>query len=770
MTQEVAREQDSFIDDRAEGASTPAQTAASSAGDVNERLQRFLKDTNPFYGPVPEIMDYHGLAGRTPVEDTALSAETDPARLSIVRDRMQAALDEAFDMLANISVAPGAKWGDMVTALYTPSGDLSLASTGGVVIFSNLVQYSTKFINKYWIDEPTVGVREGDAFMHNDARYGTPHNADQAMHMPLFHDGRIIAWIGNIIHEGECGAKEPGGIPGSAETIWDEGFKMSPTKVAENYHLKRDLVTFLQNSSREPKLQYGDMKSKLYVCRRVEERLKQTIEEFGVEAVVATLRGNLENTLTETRKRLREWPDGEIQHVHFADHTLRESAMMKINLRLIKQGDKLTFDYRGSSPEITNRSNNSLAITVKGMLSQLFLTYIWPDLPRNQAVLAAMDFVFDEGSVLKPNIGTPNAQSMMTLFHAWQAGAQCVSKYVFSVPEKYTRFMAPWYTMINTFQYGGVTQHGEMAGNICADINGMGGGARADRDGEHSPAPFFATMADIGEQELIEEELPFLQVISKKLMRDNQSFGKYRGGMGYQMAVAVRSSEAFGFMATAQGSKFPNAMGVFGGYASPAYPLCRISGVDVFESFKTDPGAFRYSIEELMNERPFEGARYETGPLALKFEPAARGELYMMSQGTGGSYGDALERDPALVMADLEEDLISHDVAWRIYRVVYDRETLVVDEKATAEARDAERRARIERGTPFDDFCAEWVTDAPPAHLPYYGCWDDPEVVYAGSPEIKGRVGELPPVVMPDPLQVRVDTLEAELARARKAS
>ena len=71
--------------------------------------------------------------------------------------------------------------------------------------------------------------------------------------------------------------------------------------------------------------------------------------------------------------------------------------------------------------------------------------------------------------------------------------------------------VAGWYNMIVTFIYGGVTQHGEVVGNVCADLNGMGGGARATRDGEHSVAPIFASMADIGEQELIEEEVPIMQ-------------------------------------------------------------------------------------------------------------------------------------------------------------------------------------------------------------------------------------------------------------------
>ncbi len=48
----------------------------------------------------------------------------------------------------------------------------------------------------------------------------------------------------------------------------------------------------------------------------------------------------------------------------------------------------------------------------------------------------------------------------------------------------------------------------------------MGGGARAYRDGENAMAPIFAAMADLGEQEIIEEDVPFLQLTSKKILPD----------------------------------------------------------------------------------------------------------------------------------------------------------------------------------------------------------------------------------------------------------
>ena len=39
----------------------------------------------------------------------------------------------------------------------------------------------------------------------------------------------------------------------------------------------------------------------------------------------------------------------------------------------------------GSSPEFTNRATNTIVAGLKGMLAQVFLCYVWPELPRGQA-------------------------------------------------------------------------------------------------------------------------------------------------------------------------------------------------------------------------------------------------------------------------------------------------------------------------------------------------------------------------------------------------
>lgn len=727
-------------------------------------IEKFLDDNVLFLGPDPEIMEDHRVAQTSPREQAALDAFVDPDEINLIRHKLQTACNESFDMVEQMGAAPGAKWGDLISGVWTMHGDLAMASMGGVLIFSVLTQHPVKFILKYWKDDPTVGLKDGDVFMHNDARYGNIHNTDQSLVIPVFHDGELICFTGAIVHEGENGATEPGGMPSAAESPFDEGLKMSPLLVGENFEFRRDIMTFLQNSVREPKLQLEGMKSKLFAAMRMKSRVEDAIAEYGVDAVIATLRKTLTDTETEVRRKLSSWPDGKVRTNVFADGTLRENCLIRVRCELHKQDDELIIDFRGSSPEFLNRANNTVLASLKGMLAQEFLSFVWPDLPRNQAVFAPMTVITDKRSALNCSPDAPNAQSMMTFFPGFTAIQIGVPKFLYSAGERSTDVIAGWYNMIVTFLYGGVNQYGELVGNVCADLNGMGGAARWNRDGEHSLAPIFAPMADIGEQELIEEEVPLIKIVPNKLMRDSEGFGKYRGGHGYQQIATMKDSSMWGYMCCSIGSKFPTTYGIFGGYAPGCYPLCKVKGVNVFETMQDSRELLRYTIEEIMNERPFPGAQYSSHHMGLQLEFAEPGELYMITQGSGGGYGDVLERDPELVSKDYLDGLISMRPVREIYHVVLDEKTGAVDVEATQAARDAEREKRKARGKPYKEFVREWESAKPPRDVPYYGSWDDRGTIYLGTPDKTCPADAIQSVMMPDPKDIRIAKLEAEIA------
>lgn len=734
-------------------------------------LDKFLEENKLFHAPDPEIMEDHRIAPRSESEESVLSGGMDPHLVNEVRGRLLAALDESNTMIEQMGAAPGAKWGDIVTAIFTASGDLSMISPNGVVGFAGCCHYPIKFIAKYWMNEPTVGVRDGDGFIHNDARYGGIHNTDQSTIMPLFWKGKLVAWLSATIHEGENGACEPGGMPAAAESKFDEGLKMSPFKVIENFEIKRDLQTFLQNSVRDPKLQYEDMKVKLHSVLRLRERTLRILEEFGEAALIGTLRKNMEDVEVEVRRRIAELPDGTTRVAAFPDSTLRENVLMKFNLAITVKGDRMVLDFRGSSPEFLNRSINTNQASFKTIILTCFLQNIWPDLPQTLSILSPMDFIFDEKSVLNGSFDTPQAMSLIPLFKGMTLPCIPMAKLNYMLPHRYTSIVAPQYDQPATLIYGGLTQHSEQVGNFCADINGNGQGGRANSDGEHSISPPFAAMCDIGEMELIEEEVPIVRLGAFTLAKDRVGFGKYRGGLGYEQIATTRRTGFWGFMTGCTGSVFTPSQGLFGGYGPPVYPLCKIRGVDIFGKLKEAPENVRFDILDLMNNQPIEGARYTTHEMAMTFELVQPGEVYMICQGGGSGYGDVLLRDPALVARDLEEELISHDTALDIYKVVIDPDTFVVDEAATKALRDAERRNRIARGTPFDAFVEEWVKPEPPAYLPYFGCWDNANIIYGMSNGVRVTMeaSKLNSMFMPNPKDVLISELQGEITKLRQA-
>ncbi|WP_168581872.1 hydantoinase B/oxoprolinase family protein [Gephyromycinifex aptenodytis] len=733
-------------------------------------VDEFMDDTTLFLGPDPEIMRSHSIAPRTQHEEQVMAAGVDRLQVERIRKRIAGALDEGYEMCEAQGAAPGAKWGDLTTAIYTAAGDVAYLSCHGVIAFSAILHHPIRYIMKYWVDEPTVGVNPGDGFIHNDARFGNVHNTDQSMIMPIIHGGEIIAWVAATIHEGENGACEPGGMPSGSETPFDDGLRMSPFKIVEEGHLRRDLLTFLQHSVRDPKLQLADLKVKITAVRKIMERIDKVIEEVGVDTFVGALRVTVEDVDAEVRRRIGELPDGVYRMDQFMDSTLKENILIKMACKITVKGNHMTVDLRGSGPEILNRAINSPLCSVKSMMMQAILAFWWPDLPRCTSAMSCIDIISDEGTWSDASYDAPMGQSLQASFRGFSAMQALYGRMSFSTQKKYSNVVANWFNQINTFLWGGITQHGDMVGNLCADLNGMPGGAKPFKDGEDAVSPLFCAMADTAEQEVMEEEVPFMQLVSKRLVRDNMGFGKFTGGMGYEMIVAAEGSPQWGFMTVTSGAKFSSIYGMYGGYGCGTYPLAMVKGVNVYDSFRKDNKSFDLSIEKVMNEQPFEGGRYSTYHMGLQFDIAKDGELYMIAQGAGGGYGDPLERLPESVVKDAELGRISTKVAHDLFGVHFDPKTFRLDVEETKKARAAARAARLERGKPFEEFCAEFVTPEPPADLPYYGSWGDVEDITAtvytmdGPQRVVAPLKELPIVMVPDRREVKIGKLEARIA------
>ena len=128
---------------------------------------------------------------------------------------------------------------------------------------------------------------------------------------------------------------------------------------------------------------------------------------------------------------------------------------------------------------------------------------------------------------------------------------------------------------------------------------------------------------------------------------------------------------------------------------------------------------------QLVSERTIKGD-YIIGSMNKETQVVLNGDLWSLFNGGGGGYGDVLERDPDMVMEDLNREIISRATAEMVYHVAYNPQTLDVDYDKTEQLRQNEREARKARGMKWAEFEKEWSQLHPAEDaMDYYGSWPD---------------------------------------------
>ena len=90
----------------------PIDEQADLSDEERALLNQFIDDNQLFYGPDPDIVRDHRLEPRSNEEERVLAEEIDINRINLVRGRLDSALEEGYNMVEKMGVAPGAKWGD----------------------------------------------------------------------------------------------------------------------------------------------------------------------------------------------------------------------------------------------------------------------------------------------------------------------------------------------------------------------------------------------------------------------------------------------------------------------------------------------------------------------------------------------------------------------------------------------------------------------------------------------------------------------------------
>jgi acetophenone carboxylase len=365
----------------------------------------------------------------------------------------------------------------------------------------------------------------------------------------------------------------------------------------------------------------------------------------------------------------------------------------------------------------------------------LFQFFFW-ELPATTGYYDAFEFEFQEGSFFMADPEDATSLGVATHAQVQTAVHVCFEKMKFASPF-HDAVSAGWPGTSNTIAVGGVGKDGLPFSAWDQGIpNGIGIGGRWDQDGIDVAGFIWCAIGEFLDSEQIEHNYPLLPVYRSVYWKDAVGYGKYRGGRSMNAMYRIHGVPVVAAVSMGGFSGRPVSPGLMGGYPSRpvASAFVRNHNLDELAAEQRTPHDIWEAAELL--EGDWEPRHQNSGMAFL-----SDGDVVLTCAPSGPGYGDVLERDPSLVMDDLRSSTISHRTAREVYKVVYREENLVVDEDATRAARDEERRARVARAAPFDEWLPAWSKRRPPERvMAFYGEWphglDSPLVDWEPTDEL----------------------------------
>lgn len=604
-----------------------------------------------------------------------MPSAVDAVTFEIIRHKLHQVIDEAIIALENVSGSPITNEGhDLMVSLYGADGGLMV---GGVGFLHHLTSASqaVKHIIANFSGDP--GIFEDDVYFFNDSYTAALHPPDVYLISPIHHDGRLTGFVANFVHVTDIGAIDPGGFSPNARESFQEGFQTKGLKIVERGVMRRDVVETFLNVVRDPGMTTLDMKSQLAANHVAKERMRKLHADYGVVVVEAVAQELIRQSERLVRDRLRELPDGTWRVREYIDMPGETSL---VALAAIKDGDTLTYDFTGSSPQARLGINCSYWATWGGIFAPIFPLLAW-DVTWNDGVTRPIRMIAPEGTVVNCRRPAPISIATVGAIQIVNNLSTLVLSKMMGASEKYKhRATAVWHGSHAHIETHGFTASGEFFVAPLTDTFGGAAGARAFRDGVDLGGEIPNVVSRWANAETQELNTPLLYLY-RRVVPDSGGPGKYRGGVCHEYAFTPRGTgdHPMGVVLFGKGTRAPMSLGIFGGY-----PGCNV-GYSTFRGGNAGDLPDRLSATAGQKR---EDTQWGTIDLA------AADIQYVRFMG-GGGYGDPIDRDPDAVRDDVVLGLVTRKAARDIYGVVVNEGRGTVSRAATAKRRLHIREKRI---------------------------------------------------------------------------
>jgi N-methylhydantoinase B len=548
-----------------------------------------------------------------------MTARAPDPHLDVVWPRLVAIADEMATTLFRTAFSHDViEVHDMSTGLYDDQGNLIAQTWLGATGHTGVMPVFGKNLLATF---PPETVRPGDVFICNDPWVCNGQTADVFITTPAFLGDRLIGFSINSVHHVDIGGRKGSGL---SEEVYEEGLIIPLLRLYRAGQPNEDLVALLRRNVRFSEKMIGDVRAQIAAGWIGAGALERLAREFDL----ASLRGVADEIILRTeagmRAGLAALPDG-----RYCKELAMEIAGIDepqtIALTVTIEGDQLTADFTGTSPQVRLPVNSPINYT-RAYVAVPVKMVCDPLLPNNEGTYRPLSVVAPEGCLVNP---TYPAACFWRL-----AAGMLVSELMFRIlaeiaPDRVpadSGSMPTWQFYVN-----GVRRGGEPFALHQHAFGGMGG--RPGMDGLASVS-FPYNVRDVS-VEWSEMETPLL-FERRELIADSGGAGQWRGGLGEEMVLGAAGQDR----------------------VDPTKPIV-LSG---------SAGRTRFPPQGLFGGRAGSLGRVEVNgqPIAPTSSPEVSfrvGDVVRLLLPGGGGYGDPRRRERALIERDLKNDYITPEAA-----------------------------------------------------------------------------------------------------------
>jgi N-methylhydantoinase B len=517
----------------------------------------------------------------------------------------------------------------------------------------------------------TIGLEKmgpGDAFISNDPyAAGSNHLNDVLMVMPVFAEGRLVAFSAARSHWLDIGGPNPGAMNTRVRDIYSEGLRIPPVAVYRDYRYQDHVGRLVLLNTRNRTEREWDMRAQFAGCMTGERGIHRLCERYGTDVVVECMSTSLDYSEQRLRSCIAQLPDGVYRFEDWMEGDGFTDYPVKLACAVTIRGEEIAVDFSGTDPQVKGGLNAAWAVT-EGITHYVIKAVTDYTIPSNEGCQRPITVTAPAGCVLNPIEPAP-CSSGGTSETASRLADLLIGCFAQAVPE---RVLAASSGTSGVAMLSGPDPDAERGRLLRRDTvvqleTHRGGlGARPEQDGVNGIAVHIGNTRTTP-VEMLEFWAP-LRVRRWEMVPDSGGAGRRRGGTG-----TVREYEVLGegwtFTILGERARVP-AFGIEGGLAG---------------------GIAAYVVEQPGHEPTALNSKHPMTELA-------EGARLTVQVAGGGGFGHPFDRDPDLVLRDVQDGVVSVDAAVRDYGVVV-IDGMTVDREATARLRaDRDDTGRLDRG------------------------------------------------------------------------